>query len=208
MRRPAVPPVPEPEKKGAEPRVRVLRVFEENTGTAVRFRFRPKPGCFTGGVVGLRRPAIQRAARACPLARRRHEEAPGEPLQGRLQHQRVPSRRHGGAPDSDPANGVPAHRRQGHCAADAGGLRGPRWSLELPAAMGHGPRGPAARSASARATTAMMTAMLPLRTTTTRKRKRRTTTTTHSRCRTEKSVSRELWPLEVPPMCPQPPPPV
>ena len=48
MRRPAVPPVPEPEIKGAEPRVRVLRVLEENTGTAVRFRFRPEPGCFTG----------------------------------------------------------------------------------------------------------------------------------------------------------------
>jgi hypothetical protein len=42
------------------------------------------------------------------MGRRQQEEAPGEPLQGRLQHHRVPSRRIGGAPDSDPARGVPA----------------------------------------------------------------------------------------------------
>ena len=52
------------------------------------------------------------------------------------------------------------------------------------------------------ACTAMMTAMLPLRTTTTRKRKRTTTTSARSRYRTEKSVSRELWPLEAPPTGP------
>ena len=34
-------------EKALEPRVRVQRVLEENTGTAVRFRFRPEPVCFT-----------------------------------------------------------------------------------------------------------------------------------------------------------------
>ena len=43
---------------------------------------------------------------------------------------------------------------------------------------------------------ALMAAMLPLRTTTTRKRKRMATSAARSRHRTEKSVSRVLWPLE------------
>ena len=54
------------------------------------------------------------------------KKVPGSALQERLQHHRVPSRRDGGAPDSDPARGVPAHRSQGQRAADAGRLRGPR----------------------------------------------------------------------------------
>ena len=56
----------------------------------------------------------------------RHEEEAGAALRERLRHRRVPRRVGDGAPDSDPARGVPAHRSQGQRAADAGRLRAPR----------------------------------------------------------------------------------
>ena len=68
-----------------------------------------------------------------------------------------------------------------------------------------GPRRPPrrpARSASARATwTSMVTATWA----SAMKSKRTTTSEARRRYRTEKSVSRELWPLEAPPMCPHRP---